>query len=240
MINMSYKAVVFDADETIFNNQGIHIIVTEKILLDLGIPTSMANEVHSKWDEYYFAEQKRHIDDLGYCIDRENNARSLILALKEFDVNIPFDKAYNYWRYMIEEYSTRSKPYPDALELITFLEEKNIRMAIVSNGDTEIINLRLENADIQDSFEFVIAPCEEHPLTKPDVKIFEKSLQLLDILPEETVFVGDNPGSDILGANKIGMYSILIDRYDMTEELEGLEIPNLRISSLTEIKTLFK
>ncbi|NHJ47054.1 MAG: HAD family hydrolase [Asgard group archaeon] len=239
-MKMNYKAVVFDADETIFNNQGIHIIVTEKILQDLGISSSMANDIHSKWDEHYFAEQKRRINDNGFCIDRENNAQSLVLALKEFNVNISFEKAYNYWRYMIEEYSTKSKPYPDALELVTYLQKKNIRMAIVSNGDTEIINLRLENADIQHHFEFVIAPCEEHPLTKPDVKIFEKSLEILGISHEETVFVGDNPGSDILGANQMGMFSVLIDRYNMTEELEGLRIPNLRIRSLTEIKSLFK
>jgi putative hydrolase of the HAD superfamily len=239
-MKMDYKAVIFDADETIFNNQGIHIIVTEKILQDLGLSPTLANEVHDKWDEHYFAEQKRRIDDEGFCIDRENNAFSLMLALKEFNVELTYKQAYNYWHYMIDEYSTKSKPYPDALELIDFLQEKQIQMAIVSNGDTDIINMRLEKADITHYFNFVIAPCQDVPLSKPDTKVFEKSLNLLGLSSNEVIFVGDNPNADILGANRTGMFSVLIDRYDLNQQLEGMKIPNLKVSSLTEMKTLFK
>ena len=240
MIKMTYKAVIFDADETIFNNQGIHEIVTEKVLIDLGLSTSLANEVHEKWDEHYFAEQRRRVDEYGFCIDKENNAHSLMLALKEFNVELSIEQAIDFWKYMVSEYSIKSKPYPDALELIQFLQEKRIKMGIVSNGDTDIINMRLEKAMINHHFEFVITPCHDYRLTKPDVKVFVESLDLLKVTPEQSVFVGDNPNSDIVGANRAGMFSVLIDRYQKVEELEGLKIPNLKISSLTELKDLFE
>ncbi|NHJ40425.1 MAG: HAD family hydrolase [Asgard group archaeon] len=237
---MTFKAVIFDADETIFNNQGIHEIVTEKVLIDLGISSSLANEVHEKWDEHYFAEQRRRVNEHGFCIDRENNAYSLMLALKEFNIDLSFEQATDFWKYMISEYSSKSKPYPDAKELIKFLQEKGIKMGIVSNGDIDIINMRLKNAMIDHHFEFVIAPCHDYRVTKPDVKVFVESLDLLNVSPRQSIFVGDNPNSDIVGANKAGMFSVLIDRYQKIEELVGLEVPNLKINSLIELKDLFE
>ncbi|MBA7697404.1 Haloacetate dehalogenase H-2 [subsurface metagenome] len=237
---MNFEAVIFDADETIFNNQGIHIIVTGKVLANLGLSKDLVEKVHSKWDEYYFSEQSRVVEEKGFCIDRENAARSLVLALKEFDIEITKEKAGKYWEYMIEEYGHRSKPYPDALSLIEYLHEKEIKMAIVSNGDTDIIVKRLENAKIKHHFEFVIAPCNEYPLTKPDEKIFQESLSKLQVSAEKTVFVGDNPHSDVMGANRVGMFSVLIDRYAVFDELDGLMIPDLKISSFEEMKDIFE
>jgi len=237
---MTFEAVIFDADETIFNNQGIHIIVTRRVLASLGLSEDLVEQVHSRWDEFYFSEQSRVVEEVGFCIDRENAARSLVLALREFGEKISLKEAEKYWEYMRQEYSKRSKPYPDAISLINYLEKKGIKMAIVSNGDTEIIHKRLSNAGIEHFFEFVFAPCNEFPLTKPDMKIFHESLTKLKTTAEKTVFVGDNPNSDVMGANRVGMFSVLIDRYGVNSELEGLQVPNLKISSFEEMKSIFE
>ncbi|MHA1171581.1 MAG: HAD family hydrolase [Candidatus Heimdallarchaeota archaeon] len=237
---MTFEAVIFDADETIFNNQGIHEIVTKRVLASLGLSEDLVDQVHSKWDGFYFSEQSRVVEEVGFCIDRENMGRSLVLALKAFGKEISIEEADNYWEYMRQEYSKRSKPYPDAISLINYLEKKGIRMAIVSNGDTEIIHKRLNNAGIEHHFEFVIAPCNEFPLSKPGMKIFHESLSRLKTTAEQTVFVGDNPSSDVMGANRVGMFSVLIDRYGVNSELEGLRIPNLKISSFEEMKSIFE
>jgi HAD superfamily hydrolase (TIGR01662 family) len=237
---MTFDAVIFDADETIFNNQGIHLVVTGRVLESLGLSKDLVEQVHSKWDHYYFSEQSRVVEEIGFCIDRENAARSLVLALKEFGKEISLEEADKYWEYMRQEYGKRSKPYPDALSLIKFLDKKRIRMAIVSNGDAEIIHKRLRNAGIEHHFEFVIAPCIDFPLTKPDMKIFHESLTKLKTEAEKTVFVGDNPNSDVMGANRAGMFSVLIDRYRVNKELAGLQVPNLTISSFEEMKSIFE
>ncbi|MCE7746124.1 MAG: hypothetical protein GPJ52_13415, partial [Candidatus Heimdallarchaeota archaeon] len=81
---MTFEAVIFDADETIFNNQGIHEIVTKRVLASLGLSEDLVDQVHSKWDGFYFSEQSRVVEEVGFCIDRENMGRSLVLALKAF------------------------------------------------------------------------------------------------------------------------------------------------------------
>ncbi|MFW9922158.1 MAG: HAD family hydrolase [Candidatus Thorarchaeota archaeon] len=234
-----FEAVAFDADETIFNNQGIHQCVTRLILEDLKMPLNDVDAVHAKWDAYYFQEQSRLMEEVGFCIDRENAAYSLILALKDFNKEISFNKALEYYSFMVDTYSSKSKPYPDAIRLISKLVEKGIKMAIVSNGDTETIVNRLEVANITNHFEFILAPCQNLPLTKPDEKIFFETLSRLNTSPEKTIFVGDNPIADIEGANKVAMYSVLIDRKEIYSNLVGLQMPKLRIKSLDEMMYLF-
>ena len=47
---------------------------------------------------------------------------------------------------------------------------------------------------------------------KPNIEIFKVACERADVLPEEAVFVGDTIQNDIVGANRAGMTSVLIDR----------------------------
>jgi len=237
---MTFQAVLFDADETIFNNQGIHLIITERIITDLGLPINLAKEVHARWDYHYFTEQAKKFNERGFCIDQVNNNKALIKALKEFGCEIDYQQAEEYWNFTIEEFSTRSKPYPDALELIEHLQKRKVKMAIVSNGDKEIINLRLEKANIKEVFSFVLAPEHAFPLSKPQLEIFKHSLALLKTKAQETMFIGDNPTSDIKGANQAGLFSVLIDRTNMFAHLEGELKPKKKVETLTQLLEMFE
>jgi putative hydrolase of the HAD superfamily len=72
---------------------------------------------------------------------------------------------------------------------------------------------------------------------KPDEKIFRKALKALNVQPEEAVMVGNRISKDIVGANRIGMKTILFkwnERYP--EEAESpSEQPTHTISSLKEL-----
>ncbi|NHJ86992.1 MAG: HAD-IA family hydrolase [Asgard group archaeon] len=237
---MDFEAVIFDADETIFNNQGIHEIIVEQILEDLGLSLSLVDKLHSLWDTYYFTEHERLLEENGFCIDKDTNASSLVKALKGIGKDISLQEAKRYWSFMIREYSLKSRPYTDVLDLIDYLRKKKIKMGIVSNGDREIINLRLKNSKIKKYFKFVIAPCKNYPLSKPNLKIFADSLALLNTTAEKTIFIGDNPQADIVGANRAGIFSVLVDRNERFSSLKGDLKPNIKVKNLEEIKTIFQ
>lgn len=44
---------------------------------------------------------------------------------------------------------------------------------------------------------------------KPDVRLFEMAMKKLSVRPEESVYIGDNPGKDMVGAKKARMKFIL-------------------------------
>lgn len=45
---------------------------------------------------------------------------------------------------------------------------------------------------------------------KPAPEVFQQALALLDLPPEETVMIGDRIFTDIIGANHLGIYTVLV------------------------------
>jgi putative hydrolase of the HAD superfamily len=50
-------------------------------------------------------------------------------------------------------------------------------------------------------------------LHKPDPRIFELACELVGVAPVEAAHVGDHQYADIVGAESVGMTSVLIDRH---------------------------
>lgn len=50
---------------------------------------------------------------------------------------------------------------------------------------------------------------------KPNPKIFDFALELLDLPPEEIWYVGDTPAFDVVGASRAGLRPILMDPFDV-------------------------
>lgn len=49
-----------------------------------------------------------------------------------------------------------------------------------------------------------------HKAAKPLRRHFRRAMQMLDVKPEETAMVGDQVFTDVLGANRLGLYTILV------------------------------
>lgn len=49
-----------------------------------------------------------------------------------------------------------------------------------------------------------------HNAAKPLRRAFRRAVQMMDVKPEETAMVGDQIFTDVLGANRIGLYTILV------------------------------
>lgn len=55
---------------------------------------------------------------------------------------------------------------------------------------------------------------------KPSRSGFQKAMQLLHMLPDHTVSVGDQIFTDVYGANRAGLYSILVQPINKKEEAQ--------------------
>ncbi len=55
---------------------------------------------------------------------------------------------------------------------------------------------------------------------KPSPKGYEKAMRRMKIKPENTLFVGDQVFTDIWGANRAGIYSILVKQIARHEEIQ--------------------
>ncbi|TWI59175.1 HAD family hydrolase [Halalkalibacter nanhaiisediminis] len=67
---------------------------------------------------------------------------------------------------------------------------------------------------------------------KPDPSIFEHALSLMELDKDEAIMVGDNLMTDILGASRVGMKSVWINRHDKER---NEVVPDYEITHLEEL-----
>ena len=89
---------------------------------------------------------------------------------------------------------------PEVDALFQQIHKAGLKTILLSNNTTERIERFLTNID-----SLYISDAD-----KPKVDNYYKAIEMLGIKKEETVFVGDQLFTDIYGANKIGISSILV------------------------------
>jgi putative hydrolase of the HAD superfamily len=90
------------------------------------------------------------------------------------------------------------------------LKGKGYKTAVLSN--TEIPTMQYFYQLRYDMFDVTVFSCVEGTI-KPERKIFEIALTKLDCIPEQSVFIDDNP-EFVKAAGKYGLYAILFENIE--------------------------
>jgi HAD superfamily hydrolase (TIGR01509 family) len=102
-------------------------------------------------------------------------------------------------------------PIPDAFEVLTALKPR-YRLGVISNtvgsGDAELKEA-LERAGIWELIDAMVTS-RDFGKAKPDPAIYPEGARRLRVPLDETVMVGDRLDTDIAGANRAGMDSLLV------------------------------
>ena len=100
---------------------------------------------------------------------------------------------------------------PGAVEALAELRERGYRIGLISN------TIWPAELHIEDLEEIGILHYLEHltfsgeiGIWKPNPQIFQHALEALGATPEQSIFVGDNPNEDILGAQHVHMRAVWV------------------------------
>lgn len=104
-----------------------------------------------------------------------------------------------------------------ALPLLRRLKSKGYQLAIISNTEAMFTKVDLEDIGIANKFDAIVLSSDVGA-EKPDPKPFLNCLASLDLPPGQAVYVGDDFSADIIGANEVGIRSIL-----MQDDKQGFE-----------------
>ncbi|HRR75644.1 MAG: HAD-IIIA family hydrolase [Ruminococcus sp.] len=85
-------------------------------------------------------------------------------------------------------------------ELFRHIHSTGLKTLLLTNNDEERVQRFIKNID-------TLYICDAE---KPDTTGYEKALRLLDVSRREAVCIGDQTFTDIIGANKAGIPSILV------------------------------
>lgn len=105
-----------------------------------------------------------------------------------------------------------AQPYPEAAGVLKELKKKGIKTGILTDvayGMDNVFSLK----DIEELSEFIDIALTSVDVgwRKPNSAGYTKLLDYFGVSPEEMLFVGDEE-KDIIGANRLGIVSVLINR----------------------------
>ena len=93
---------------------------------------------------------------------------------------------------------------PRTEAMLLDLKSARVPLGVVTNGPTELQWAKARNTGVADLVDAVVVS-EEFGVNKPHPSIFTHALDLIGASASETLFVGDNPEADIVGASEVGM-----------------------------------
>ena len=134
--------------------------------------------------------------------------------------------------------SSRTVLMPHAETTLAELKQHGYKLGLISNT---MFRGRVHIADLQkfgltDYFDVLHFSADAN-LWKPRAETFHHVLAQLGVTPEEAVFVGDDPASDVVGGRNAGMFTVHYQSNSRFPNVDGVE-PHARILTLPELLPL--
>ena len=104
----------------------------------------------------------------------------------------------------------RCVPMDGMLETLSALQERGVPLGLITNGSTVIQTRKIELLGLSKFFRCIVIS-EAFGARKPDPAIFIHTTDCLGVEPSEALYVGDNPGADVHGANLAGLVSVWME-----------------------------
>jgi HAD superfamily hydrolase (TIGR01509 family) len=134
-------------------------------------------------------------------------------------------------------------PMSASLQVLIELRDEGYLLGLISNaGDERNVSRLISKANLEDFFDPLLVSAVER-IRKPDVRIFQKVLDLWDLAGEQVVMVGDALDQDILGAQKLGIRHIWLK--ENVDTLENRQLadevkPELIAAKLSEVPEMIR
>ena len=229
------KAVFFDLDGTLCDSDTAWNIAVQETFQRLceREPNVSEEDITNAWTTVHQRLFQRL--DAGKCSMAEVRDSRFPSLFKE--LNLRIDRAMEELSdFFCSRYLTGLRLYED----VTVLEKLHAyHVGIITNGahddhtDSQLSKVR--HLGLSERVQSLTIS-GEIGVRKPGIEIFKVACQRADVLPKEAIFIGDSVQNDIVGANRAGMTSVLINRKsDVLIPKTADEQPDHTISNLHDV-----
>jgi len=203
------RSIIFDIDGTLVD----HRSAQEKGLatfFDTALSGSIPDYGHFR--EVWISSVAPFFDlyKKGGISFEELRGKRMQYVLSEFGIARTFEEALGLFHSYLSHYESHYAVYDDVVACLRSLSK--YALGIISNGDSEMQRRKLSLTGIDTYFTTVMIS-EDIGVAKPHKEIFQKTLEAMGARPFESVYVGDDHGADIVGADAAGMKTAYLMRY---------------------------
>tara|TARA_Y100001970_G_scaffold290684_1_gene425305 strand:- start:1324 stop:2013 length:690 start_codon:yes stop_codon:yes gene_type:complete len=125
--------------------------------------------------------------------------------------------------------------YPNVNSTLIKLSKMGLKLGVVTDAPNREAWIRLYSLKMHHLFDSVVA-LDDTGFRKPSPEPFKKVSDLLDIIPEKILMVGDWPERDVIGAKKLNMKTAFAKYGDMFGTVEsGADYDLTDISEIIDI-----
>ncbi len=225
------KAVFFDLFYTLVRYDPPREELQAKALKDFGIdiPSEALSGPFFIADEFIYQEiarkplsQRSEEDKISLYVQymrillqearidaSEHLILSILKKMKQYDMNLAL--------------------YDDVMPALSNLKASGLILGLISNIDRNMTSL-LNELGLSSLLQVVVTS-NQLGFYKPQPEIFQEALRKGKVEASEAIYVGDQYQIDVVGANKVGMKGILLDRSGHFKQ--AINCP--RIKSLTQV-----
>jgi putative hydrolase of the HAD superfamily len=188
------RAVFFDLDETLYDREAL---VHELVAGQYG---AFARELPGISRDH-FVSRVLEMDDHGDG-DKAQGYRRLVAGW-QLNLDLADRLCADFW----SNYDRHCSLPADTETTLQVLRSHGKRLGVITNGGTERQRSKLAALGLLDIFDVVLIS-EAEGVRKPSPEIFRRALERCSVEAGESVFVGDNPETDIEGARNAGLRPI--------------------------------
>src|SRR5215471_5235971 len=222
---MSFRAVLFDAAETLFTTRGSVGEIYGSIARQYGSTAS------DETIQAAFARQFRGAGPLS-VEDQKRWWKNVVHGVfTEVGMVDDFDKFFErlYDRFRDSEGWVL---FPETIEVVTELKNRGLKLGVISNFDNRAYTV-MRSLEILHLFDAVTLSSETGHC-KPDREIFDAAVRALGIPASEVLLVGDSLQDDVEAGIRAGLAAVLIDRRNRYATVSSVT----RISSLRDLMSM--
>lgn len=262
---MKYKDLFIDFDDTLYDTYGNAVIALRETFEDYRLDRYFADpQVFydaywaaniDLWGRYSRGEITRDyliVERFRRPLEEALRCSSLLGGAEEAKESLYITAAFciGMSDHFLDHCASKSGVQPGAYELMDYLKRRGYRMHMTSNGFHEVQYKKLASCGLRSYFDTIILS-EDAGANKPSLAFFDYALRQSGAEAATTLMIGDNLQTDIFGAMRAGLDTLLYNRWNVPPDkiylpcsspLGGVEgagqPPTYVVESLAEIKEI--
>lgn len=209
---MRYKAVFFDAGETLVHAHPSFAELFAKVVSRAGHPVDAEGIAEAISQNAAGRLEKAAKDNELWSTDPGRSRAFWLGIYRELlrETGVPADEGLDVKLYEAFSDHANYSLFPDVEPVLEKLGSAGLILGVISNFE-EWLEVLLEHLDIARYFS-VKAISGIEGVEKPDLSLFRIALSRAGVEAGDAIYIGDNPRFDAEPAAAIGMHAVLLDR----------------------------
>ena len=169
--------------------------------------------------------------DIKKEIFKVNILKKALIKIGKFN-HINHEKSFK----LLIDFNCKIKLFNGAKQTLNFLKKNKIKIGILTNGSVKIQKKKIKVLNIKNKIDKIVY-AGNFKRQKPFSQSFIKILNVLKAKSINSIFIGDNYNTDIIGAKKIKMYTIM---YSSKKRVKNNKNIDKVAKNFFEIKKILK